>query len=205
MRQNGLTLVEMMVVLMIASMALTLGYQSLGQWRRADASISGITGQARQMALTRSWLEESLRSLTPVEPPAGNAAQRTGGTEDGKFAGTRERFSGLSLNGVLSSRGGSIPVVWELARETEGTRLGLVENGRALDLPLPGVEEAHFSYVDKEGRSHTQWPPALGMADQLPAAVALHLTQADGSHQVWTAAVVGILNPIPRPYELDEE
>ena len=32
---RGLTLLEMLVVLMIAGMALAIGFQSLGQWRRA--------------------------------------------------------------------------------------------------------------------------------------------------------------------------
>ena len=39
-RARGMTLLEMLVVLGIAAMALTLGFQSLGQWRRADIAIS---------------------------------------------------------------------------------------------------------------------------------------------------------------------
>ena len=39
MQQRGLTLLEMMVVLLIAGMAVALGFQSLGQWRRANAAI----------------------------------------------------------------------------------------------------------------------------------------------------------------------
>lgn len=205
-RQSGLTLVEMMVVLLIAGMALTLGFQSLGQWRRADAAISGLTGQARQLALTRSWLEESLRSLTPVEPAVPGTLSLGSRSEDsGMFEGARDRLSGLSLNGVLSARGGSTPVTWQVTTDADGTRLGLTENGQALELPLPEIGEAYFSYLDKEGRAHSQWPPALGLADQLPASVALHLVGTDGQQRVWAAPVVGILNPIPRPYEFDDD
>ena len=50
--QNGLTLLEMLVVLLIASMAISLGYQSLGQWQRANAAISNISGATQQATLT---------------------------------------------------------------------------------------------------------------------------------------------------------
>jgi len=205
MRQSGLTLLEMMVVLLIASMALTLGFQSLGQWRRADAAISGITGETRQMALTRSWLEESLRSLTPVEPTVVTSGSLGRSDDSGIFQGDRQKFSGLSLNGVLSARGGSTQVTWQVHRQDGETQLQLTENEQTLTLPLPGIAEADFGYVDRQGRLHAQWPPALGLADQLPSTVALRLVGSTGRQRVWAASVVGILNPIPRLYESDDE
>lgn len=206
MRQSGLTLLEMMVVLMIAGMALTLGFQSLGQWRRADVAISGLTGQTRQLALTRDWLEESLRSLAPAGSALPGATPPRGlDADSGIFAGARDQLSGISLNGVLSARGGSTPVVWRVENDRDGTRLTLAENGRTLVLPLPLVGEAYFSYIDKEGKPHPQWPPSLGLADELPASVALHLDGADGSQRVWAAPIVGIHNPIPRLYEYQED
>ena len=60
---SGLTLLEMMVVLMIASMALALGFQSLGQWRRASTAIATLGSATRHSTLTESWLRESLRGL----------------------------------------------------------------------------------------------------------------------------------------------
>ena len=63
---QGLTLLEMMVALLIASMALALGYQSLAQWRLAEAAISGHNGTLRQERLAQQWLESSLRGLVPV-------------------------------------------------------------------------------------------------------------------------------------------
>ena len=53
-QQQGLTLLEMMVVLLIAGMAITLAFQSLGQWRRANAAISSISGATQQTTLTES-------------------------------------------------------------------------------------------------------------------------------------------------------
>ena len=65
-RQLGLTLLEMMVVLLIAGMAVALGFQSLGQWRRANAAISSVSGAIQQTTLTESWLTDSLRGLIPA-------------------------------------------------------------------------------------------------------------------------------------------
>ncbi|AUZ54182.1 hypothetical protein B1L07_02480 [Stenotrophomonas acidaminiphila] len=76
-RQRGLTLLEMMVVLLITGMAIALGFQSLGQWRRANAAIAGISGATQQATLTESWVESSLRSLYPVKEEAFEGRRNT--------------------------------------------------------------------------------------------------------------------------------
>ena len=87
---SGLTLLEMMVVLMIAGMALALGYQSLAQWRRAETSIAGLGGDLRQQRLAQQWFESSLRGLLPVESAA--------------FVGDAARLSGVTTRPVLAIR-----------------------------------------------------------------------------------------------------
>jgi prepilin-type N-terminal cleavage/methylation domain-containing protein len=193
-RQGGLTLLEMMVVLLIAGMAITLGFQSLGQWRRANTAISQISGATQQAALTEAWLEESLRSLIPLQ--------------ERPFKGSQEQLEGVTTQPVQSHQGGATPIVWSIHSEAGVPHLLLKEDeeeGQGLDLPLPGASEARFAYMDEEGRLHTQWPPELGLHAHLPAAIVLEQDMEDGSKRLWAAAISGARNPRFNPFEVDLE
>jgi len=147
--QRGLTLLEMIVVLLIASLAITLAFQSLGQWQRARAAISNVSGAIQDDFLTERWLESSLRSLIALQ--------------DRPFEGTAERLKGVAIQPVLSHQGGDAPVEWSLFHDGEDTYLHLKENGQNLSLALSGVVAARFRYQDKEGAFHNQWPPTFGL------------------------------------------
>lgn len=186
-RQAGMTLIEMLVVLIIAAMALALGFQSLGQWRRANTAIDSLSAQSRQVILTRSWLQASARALHPVEERA--------------FEGERNGWSGVTLQPILATQGGATPMAWELVREAGRVSLRAQENDDVIELPLAGVQQAYFEFVDTSGRSHPQWPPLLGQHDQLPDAVLLHLEDATGVQRIWAASIAGIRNPVMIMYE----
>lgn len=189
--QQGISLLEMLVVLMIAGMALALGFQSLGQWRRADAAISALSGRMQEALLTQRWLQESLGSLTPVE--------------DVPFEGSASALSGITLNPVLATQGGATEVAWRLEPRSDGMRLVLEEAGRVLELPLlERVESAQFVYLDPDGRAHGQWPPAIGSSDALPASILLQIDGPSGPDRIWGAAVLGIRNPVQVPYDFEE-
>ncbi len=188
-QQDGLTLLEMLVVLLIAGMAIALGFQSLGQWRRANASISNISGATQQTTLTEAWLESSLRSLIPLK--------------EVEFQGTGDRLSGISVQPVQSHQGGATEVEWSIHREGADQLLTVTESGRKLDLPLPGATGASFGYMDKEGRLHEQWPPKLGLHDQLPVMIVLKQEMDDGGQRLWAATIAGDHNPRFNPFEAD--
>lgn len=191
-RQRGLTLLEMMVVLLIAGMAVALGFQSLGQWRRANAAISSISGAIQQTTLTESWLTDSLRGLIPVPEAA--------------FDGDADKLQGVTTLPVQSHQGGATDIEWSLRSEAGLQHLLLKEGSeRSLDLPLPGVRGARFAYMDDEGKLHAQWPPKLGLHAHLPAIVLLNQEMEDGSRRVWAAAVSGARNPYINPFEDDYE
>ncbi len=189
MRSNhsGLTLLEMMVVLLIAGMAMALGFQSLGQWRRADVAISAIQGATQQGALTEGWLRTSLRSLIPIE--------------EVPFHGTAEALEGVCASPVLSHQGGASNVEWTIETGPSGVKLVLAEGKGRLELPLLDTVSASFGYVDGDGKIHSQWPPRLGIPDHLPAAVILNQRSATGREQVWATSVAGGLNPVVKPFE----
>ncbi len=187
--QQGLTLLEMMVVLLIASMAITLAFQSLGQWRRANAAISSISGATQQATLTESWLQSSLRSLIALE--------------EMPFEGASDRLKGVEAQPVQLQQGSSTEVQWSIG-EDKGLRQLLLEEGeRRLVLPLPGAVSAKFEYLDKDGRTYGQWPPKLGLHDQLPAAIVLRQKMDDGKERLWASAIMGARNPRYNPFEVD--
>jgi general secretion pathway protein J len=186
--QAGLTLLEMMVVLMIAAMALAIGFQSLGQWRQADAAISSVGSRLQRYSLTREWFQASVRGLYPIAEQA--------------FSGESQRLAGMTLQPVVATQGGLTEVEWEISREAAtGLQLSVREGGQSLDLPLENTREAGFLYLDSEGKTHRQWPPALGLHENLPAAVVLQLTSEDGEQRLWSARIIGIRNPVPNFYE----
>jgi len=187
-RQHGLTLLEMLVVLLIAGMALALGFQSLMQWQRANAAISTAGGNLLQVQLTQQWLEGSLRSFIALE--------------DRPFKGTAMQLEGMATRPVQWQQGGAGWVEWSLERTAGAVLLRLVENGKTLQLPLPGVVDAHFGYLDDAGNVHAQWPPALGLHQQLPTLMLLRQEMDDGRRRLWAGAVVGARNPYHNPFEV---
>jgi len=188
-RQDGLTLLEMLVVLLIAGMAIALGFQSLDQWKRANAAISGISGATQQATLTEAWLESSLRSLIPLK--------------EVEFQGASDRLSGVAVQPVQTHQGGATEIEWSVRREGMNQLLTVTEGGKKLDLPLPGVTDASFGYLDREGRLYEQWPPKLGLHDQLPAMIVLQQEMDDGSRRLWAATIAGDHNPRFNPFEAD--
>jgi len=190
-RERGLTMLEMIVVLLIASLAITLAFQSLGQWQRARAAVANISGAIQEDFLTERWLESSLRSLIAL---------------DGRpFAGSATELKGVAIQPVLSHQGGDAPVEWSLLEDGEQVYLHLNENGQSLSLSLPDVVAARFRYQDKDGTFHAQWPPALGLHDQLPALIALEQELGNGRQRVWASSISGARNPYYNPFELEDD
>ncbi len=186
--QRGLTLLEMMVVLLIAGMAVALGFQSLGQWQRANAAIANIGGAIQQATLTESWLTDSLRGLIPVP--------------EATFEGSTDKLQGVTTLPVQSHQGGATEIQWSIGNEAGRQHLLLQEGAdRRMELPLPGVRSARFAYMDKEGKLHAQWPPKLGLHEHLPAAILLSQDMEDGGSRVWAAAISGSRNPYLNPFE----
>jgi len=190
-RESGLTLLEMLVVLLIAGMALALGFQSLMQWRRANVAISQAGGGIQQVQLTQRWLESSLRSFIALD--------------DRPFKGAASQLEGMATQPVQWQQGGASWVRWSVERDDSGVFLHLVEDGKALDLPLPGVAAARFGYLDEAGRLHGQWPPALGLHEQLPVLMLLQQEMDDGRLRLWAGAVAGARNPRYHPFEVERD
>lgn len=204
----GFTLLEMLVVLLIAGMALTLTTQALGQFQRAHARASASEQAGREYRLSEAWFRDSVRALTAAADTGTVVAdtRRVGSPDEPSavFKGRSDGFGGLTLAPVLAGQG--IPVVqaWQVISGPAGTEvLELREEGQRVLLSLPGSGRLHLHYLDDEGKLHEQWPPALGAWPQLPAAVVLELAPGPDGIGAATvvAAVTGPRKPLVLPYE----
>src|SRR5690606_36894527 len=152
---------------------------------------AGITGEVRETMLVEDWFRSSIRGLEAVaETP---------------FEGDASSFAGLTLQPVLASQGGAMPIRWRLDEIDGDSTLQLAEGERTISLPLHHVENAAFAYMDSDGAVHDRWPPALGLHENLPASVLLRLQDDTGKTRLWAAAIVGARNPVSRPYEAEED
>lgn len=192
-RQSGLSLVEMLVVMMVAGFALMLATQSLGQWQRAQQRIGYTTQLGREQRLIESWWLASARGQQAVaETP---------------FEGDARGFRGVSLQPVLLPAGTPAATAWRLDEQPrQPLALVLEEGGRHLALTVAEAEDARFTYLDHEGETHPQWPPALGLHPMLPAAIGLdYLDARTGSRRLWLASIAGPAKPTPTPFEPESD
>ena len=206
-RQRGFTLLEMLVVLLIAGMALALTSQALTQYQRANARVSASTQAGREYRMAERWFRDSVTGLFAVADPDAPTTDlqrinRTATTSNVPiFHGDAQGFDGTTLSPVLAGQGIPTRQHWEIARARSGNdALELEENGKQLTLRFPDAGELTLHYLDAKGGLHPQWPPAKGQWPQLPAAIALEL----GSGAVVAAAVLGSQDPRIVRYELEQ-
>jgi prepilin-type N-terminal cleavage/methylation domain-containing protein len=206
-RSRGFTLLEMLVVVLIAGMALVLTTQSLGQYQRAHTRAIASERIGREQRLSIEWFRASVRGLHPVQV-AGSGGTILFGDPDATlapFEGEEDGFAGVTLSPVLGGQGVPTLQRWRIERGQDGTTLRLQEGAEELAVTLPRAGDLRLSYMDPSGDLHPQWPPRQGTWSQLPAAVVLEMTPAAGSTQgrLLVAAVMGAPDPVYTPYEFD--
>ncbi|WP_282276975.1 type II secretion system protein [Stenotrophomonas sp. PS02297] len=204
-RLRGFTLLEMLVVMLIAGMALALTSQALSQYKRAHERVSASMQGGREYRLSERWFHDSVAGLhAGGELKSPSARRLPGMTSDTRatlvFQGNEHGFSGLTLLPVLAGQGIPTMQTWSLTNNAPGDgALTLDEDGKQLVLRFPDAGLLTLHYVDAAGELHAQWPPAQGQWPELPAAIALELD----SGSMIMAAVVGPQDPMAIPYEHD--
>lgn len=209
-RARGFTLLEMLVVMLVAGMALTLTTQALGQYQRAHVRALANERSGRELRLAEAWFSDAVRGLYPAGTDAASRQQIAFGKASGTspFKGDADRFSGTTLAPVFAGQGVPVDQTWQLVTGPDDMpRLRVDEETRTVDLPLPRAGGAEFQYMDTDGKWHPQWPPALGQWPQLPDAIVLSLAPLPGdaaSGGTIVAAVMGPRTPYRNPFESED-
>jgi prepilin-type N-terminal cleavage/methylation domain-containing protein len=187
-RARGFTLLETIVALLISSFAVAMVFQSLRIFvlARDRVAASGATLDRDQLALT--WMRQSAEGLLST-----NAVV---------FKGNRHDWSGVTTAAMLARPGVPQLVQWNLS--VNGTPAAAYVQGSnsrlTLMMPAGGLE---FLYMDEDGKTHRQWPPAMGAFPQLPSAIALEAIGRD--RPLFVAPVIAAHNPLPNQGPFDAE
>ncbi|MDF3842111.1 prepilin-type N-terminal cleavage/methylation domain-containing protein [Pseudomonas citronellolis] len=168
-RERGFTLLELIVVLLLAAMVTTLLMQGMDYVSRANDSFLR-QGESRQLrVLAFGWFDDAIAQL--AAPARGDAPAR--------FRGDPLSFEAVSLASAERIEGVPVPFAFRLERlgepGRERTAMIYVRRLQASRWPLLELQgAAHFLYRDEQGAWHDNWPPLPVLADSLPAAVALN-------------------------------
>lgn len=185
----GFTLMETLVMLMLVSMAATMMFQMLESYRIAQERIASQAGNQDRSSLFEAWFVDAVHGLLadPAKP----------------FKGSRLEFEGRTLNPLFGPSGAPAAFNWKLRAKPEGGEVSYSEDGVVRwTLPMRDFDGSRFIYFDTDGSQFDQWPPAKGLSQDLPAAIAL-VRGAGTGERVRLAAVMGPLVPRDIPYTVE--
>ncbi len=207
---RGFTLVEMLVVLVLTSLAAGLLMEASTHVLGLQQRLNGQLERLRGPALSADWLRQVVQGL---QPDYHDGAHR--------FTGTARGFAGLTTNALSGAYGGLEPFAVVLRHDaaTDTTTLryapgagpGAVAARLADALPQEGAvtlmrwpgNAQRLRYWDERGAAHEDWPPPLGQWRPLPSAITLE-GDADGAGAPWLVVAThqGPLWPQLRPSDV---
>lgn len=166
----GFTLVEVLVVLVIAALVsgvLLAGFERVLDIRlRLTSFLDGVEGPT----LVADWFRASVKGLVPDA--------RSG---HDRFGGNARRMSGLSLAPLNAATAVPTAITWELTFDPDAGRSYLrYRNGAGSEMTIaswPG-DYGRLSYCGGDFTCHPSWPPDQ-RSSQLPALVRLDIRKGD--------------------------
>lgn len=184
-RSRGMTLLEMLVVLVLMAFITVLVSQALEQMGRIERLLQGTRLNAAHRAVQAAWLKEALESLLPAEI---DSPQRFGGAERRLHGITSSPPSDVAL-GLAQLQ---LEMVYLPTVGVTELRLGLASPQEA-DATLretPDTQVAarwsgdvgRFRYMDAQGQWQPTWPPPgieERLAPLLPVAIMVETNQAE--------------------------
>lgn len=187
----GFTLMETLVMLMLVSLAATMMFQILESYRIAQQRVAAQAGTLDRSSLFEAWLIDGVRGLLALpEKP---------------FTGSRLEFQGNTLSPLYGPPGAPAAMQWRLRATIDGGEVSYSEDGVARwTMPLRDFDGARFIYLDSDGNQHDRWPPAKGVQEALPSAIAF-VRGSGAQESIRLAAVRGPLVPHDEPFELEQE
>lgn len=188
--QAGISLLEVLVVMVIASLASTIVFQGFSQITIIDRQFSAQNDFMRDQAMTRSWWRSSIESIQP---------DRIDGNS--KFKGTPKKLSALSTSALGNLYGTPQSIHWTLDFFPERGTINLISHiGMTASIvqSWPG-NNGEFFYYDYDGQRYTNWPPESGMPPQIPAMVEMRITHGE-RQEILFATPMGPKHP-PQIYQ----
>ncbi len=191
--QNGFTLIEVLVVLILFGMIGSILFQALERAYRLQDRFGLELFNVQQGQMATDWYRQTVQGLLPDYP-------------NGKsiFRGTALEFSGLSTNPLSSDTGSPTPISWKVRINPQlgTTELVYVEGQRETTILHWASNGARFLYLDDKLAAHDEWPPPLGIANQLPHQIQLEIAATNESASLIVASPMGPTQALPRLRDL---
>ena len=192
-RIQGFTLMEMLVVLIITSLAAGLLMEASGHVLGLQSRLNGQLQRLRGPALSADWLRQVVQGLQPDYSDG-----------DHQFKGSTRGFAGLTTNSLSGDYGGmaafAVRMDYDNATDTTTLRYAPGAGPGTVDARLPDAlpeglgggnrpvallrwrgNAQRLRYWDERGQPHEDWPPPLGQARPLPSAISLEVADGAGS------------------------
>jgi len=189
--QAGFTLIEVLVVLIIAALIGGVLFQALEQAYRLQDRFGTELFKVQQGQMAADWYRQTVQGLYPDFADGQNI-----------FHGEDKTFSGLTTNPLGDEYGAPTPITWKIrnSQQNGATELVYLEGKQQTTILTWRGDEARFIYFDEQQSPHDSWPPPLGLWTQLPKQIQLVARNA-GEPVSIVAATMGPANPLLRPQD----
>lgn len=168
----GLTLLELLVVLVLTSLLGTLVIQGVGFFLGRYDTAARVGKTAALTLLQRHWFASTVEGMVPSL------------RETRRFEGRETAFEGTTLRPLAAQPGQPTRVRWSIdPNDAEASLVVYTEAGRVTWTVLT-VREAglSFEYADAAGRWHERWPLDVRSKQSLPRMVRLVSRTGD---EIW--------------------
>lgn len=170
-KAQGLTLLEILVVLVIVSITSTLIFQSLWQLTHLQSRLQQSDQTNESLLLESDWLRQVISGLYIS----------TSNKDD--LAGTETLMTGWTFSPLSSSIGAATKFQLEIKRDSATGKNILTyedEYTPRQNLIDFGTAKASFTYLDEAGEKHQEWPPVFAAEKMLPRNVMLNIIGEQG-------------------------
>ena len=175
---QGLTLVEMLVVLVLVALLGILVVQGTGFFLRHYAAIDRIQRDSSLAALREHWFASTVAAMIPSRL----AARR--------FVGDNAAFEGVTLQPLAAEAGRPVRIRWFI---DAGSVLYAERSSRPWTILKVRDDTLMFQYADSAGAWHERWPQSE-KREHIPRMV--RLRSSDG-RVLWLAHFDLFPRPVP--------
>ena len=180
---RGLTLIEMLVVLVLVSLLGTLLIQGGGFFLGQYATVKRVHRDASLAELRRHWFASTLQAMVPSK------------VEARRFAGDASSFEGVTLQALAAEPGLPVRVRWSIDGDAASHTVVYEEEDTEPWTVLSTQGDAlAFQYADSARQWHERWPVAEDARERIPRRV--RLVSAGGA-TLWLAHLDLYPEPVP--------
>jgi general secretion pathway protein J len=185
-RQRGVTLLELLVVMVLLAVLSTLLMQGLSVALSIYTKVQHRQYEGVPRLLASSWFVESV---------AGIEAQLDA---ERQFTGDASKMSGISHSALVGRNGQVQFIVWQINQMSDGT-VGLQYQQPGISWTVarwPAGAKAQFIYRDHDGTPHKQWPQRDRLASlvpdgRVPSAVLFEVILPSSPPVRWYVSILG--------------